>query len=236
MGGEARHNRLSSADLAGLAALTCLESFEIWGGCDDLVVDPLPEAFFEIPNLRSLALGRMWFPNLARRLGRLTGLSSLSVSRWHGGAEANLIAHQVSNLRNLATLDLSYNFDLDRLPDLSALTALRTLCWEYTGFRWLPVEQLRKLPVVQQIDFSDCSNMVIPWNLADLAGLRHLRELSITDCKPSHIGMQAIGSFVVRLYDQEPELRVSINGEKPGKPDFGDTGPRQGNCLLCVYV
>lgn len=228
--------RLSAADVAGFGALRNLESFELEGVGGHLVAGPFPDAFYELPNLTHLAFDFINITGLAQDLGRLTGLTSLSV-KFCPSEDANLIAQKAATLRQLISLDLSYNDGLDQLPDLSALRALRTLRCAQAGFRSLPVDELRKLPAVQDFGFYGCSKMEVPESLADLAGLRHLRMLTIQGCKASEEGMRAIGCLVGRLYEQEPGLRVVLQPYQPNEmAESYPDGPRQGNCTVRIRM
>lgn len=184
--------RLTAPDIAVLAGLTDLESLKI-SAFDLVVSDSFPDAFFRLPRLKCLKLTNIEGSGFADRLGRLTGLTSLKV----GGtkSEGLVSAQQAATLEGLVILDLSYNLDLDQLPDLSALRALRTLRCIQTGFRSLPVAQLRALTAINEIDFSLCSEMVVLETLPELVGLDKLRFLSLQGCKQSDSGVLYMMQF-----------------------------------------
>lgn len=215
--------QFSAEDLSSLACLSNLEVFKMLGSTQRAVTAPFPDAFFSLPNLKHLHLYNIGADGFADRLGRLTGLTTLVAQLCRAGVMK--VAVQAATLSSLITLDLSQNPNLGGLPDLSALGALRTLRCRGCSIASLPVERLRELPAVEEIDFSGAPKMVIPENVCELAGLSQLRFLSVRGCKPTGDGFGGMLQFLNSVRDRSPDLTVLV--ESKNLPSTSKNSPNK---------
>lgn len=222
---------LTAEDLSGLTCLSNLESLDLeLSGLRRSVIVPFPDAIFELPKLKHLELTNICGGGFSDRLGRMTGLTTLGLLALGEGAES--AAQQAASLPGLVTLDLSQNPSLRELPDLSALCALRTLRCARCGFASLPVDRLRALPAVEELDFSKCAEMAILENVADLAELRHLRLLSVRGCKPTGEGFGGMLRFQDALRTRSPNLTILV--ESRDLPDIPKVS--QNKIVFVIHV
>lgn len=239
MGEDSGQVNITSADLASIGCLKELESFEFgWVGAAPNHAEIFPDAIFELPKLKRLGIGGLKPDFFSDRLSRLVGLTRLFLIAFGdvaaGGAPVDVIdgvVQQALTLTNLVTLNLSYCLELHHFPaGISALTALRMLRCIRTGFRELPVNQLRALPSLQEIDFSLCGDMVVTESVVDLAGLRRLRMLSLQGCEPTSSGQLGMLRFLNAVHVSSPDLRIVIeprsdadmDGDHDKDPDLSE--------------
>lgn len=219
---------IHTADLAVIARVKSLESIVLEGN-SYMATQAFPPAFFELPQLKQLTLVHIT-SGFAAGLGRLTGLTSLTIYSIGGIDFAAEVARQAATLPGLVILDLSGNLGLSELPDLSAMRALRALRCGGCGFETLPVERLRALPAVEELDFDNCPLMHMSENVDELSVLRTLRVLSVYQCKMSGAGTRAMMRFQSAVLGRSPGLRVVV--EPPPQPSlswsemFTVAGPR----------
>ena len=133
-------------EIGGLSSLAYLRL-----GGSYALTGPLPEELFDLPELRTLSLGRFNLGGaLPPEITRLTQLEELYL--WSAGLGGPLPA-EITQLTNLRLLDLSYNDLIGSIPsELSSLAELQTLDLSYNEFTG-----------------------GIPAQLGDLANLRRLR-------------------------------------------------------------
>lgn len=209
--GEGGPTRLSSADLAGIACLKDLEELELGGDSYPVEVDSFPDAFFSLPKLDRLALGAIYVEGFADRLGRLSSLTSLVVMPFQAEGPFDLVAQQAATITGLVCLNLSHCGALTELPDLSALTRLRFLHCVRSGFTALPVQQLRSLVRIREIDFSLCEDMVVPESVVAFAEMRQLRMFSVQGCQLTSSGQRGMMCYLNAVRTRSPELSVLVH-------------------------
>ena len=115
-------------EIGGLSSLSYLGL-----GGSYALTGPLPEELFDLPELRTLHLGRFNLGGtLPPEIARLAQLERLYL--WFAGLGGPL-PPEITQLTNLRTLDLRYNDLLGSIPaDLAKLTELQTLDLSYNEF------------------------------------------------------------------------------------------------------
>jgi len=127
-------NKLKVSDVEQIIKLPALTELDI----RENQLKDLPESFYKLDNLKSLALGGNLFPlPILARIGlSLTNLRTLDLV----GSRLQIIPEQINKLHNLAVLLLAFNqVASDSLRYLSQLPKLQKLDLSYNGLHDFPL-------------------------------------------------------------------------------------------------
>lgn len=105
---------------------------------------------------------------------------------------------------------------------MSALCALRTLRCAHCNFTQFPAGALAGLEVIEELDFSGCSKMVVQESVQTLVDLRRLQIFSVVGCLSSGHTTRAMLCLLNSLRSQEPNLRVLIEARGPDAKSLTD--------------
>ena len=156
-------------EIGGLSSLAYLRL-----GGSYALTGPLPEELFDLPELRTLSLGRFNLGGaLPPEITRLTQLEELYL--WSAGLGGPLPA-EITQLTNLRRLDLSHNDLIGSIPsELSSLAELQTLDLSYNEFTGgIPV-QLGDLANLRRLELDNNRlDGSIPGEIGKLASLQTL--------------------------------------------------------------